>query len=128
MPVPDCRCTASLVVLVVQPGLPGAGRRAPGAARCPRTSDHDARRLLCLSRAGSDRARAWRPGRRDGMRAAGFEQAVEVASDVALEASLDLAWRLAVGHASGGVGACGGVVLQSGEHDRVQRAVEIAVA
>ena len=48
--------------------------------------------------------------------------------DVSLEAALDLAWGLAFGGAFGGVGAGSWVVLKSGEDDRVQGAVELAVA
>ena len=58
----------------------------------------------------------------------GFEDAEEVAGDVALQAALDLAGCLAFGGAAGGVGAGGGVMLEAGEHDGVQRAVELSVA
>jgi hypothetical protein len=87
-----------------------------------------ARRLLCLSRAVSDDSRARRARSCDRVRAGGLEQAEEVAGDVALEAAFDFARRLAFGRAPGRVGACGGVVLQAGEDDGVQRAVEVAVA
>ena len=62
------------------------------------------------------------------MWAGGFEDAKEPAGDVALEAALDFARRLAFGRAPGRVDAGGGVVLQAREDDRVQRAVEVAVA
>ena len=58
----------------------------------------------------------------------GFEDAVEVAGDIAFEAALDLAGCLAIGGAARGVGAGGGVVLEAGENDGVERAVEVAVA
>src|SRR5213592_316153 len=86
------------------------------------------RRLLCLSRAVSDDSRARRARSCDRVRAGSLEQAEEVAGEVALEAAFDLARGLAFGRAPGGVGAGGGVVLQAGEDDGVQRAVEVAVA
>jgi len=52
----------------------------------------------------------------------------DVALQAALEAALDLARGLALGGAPGGVGAGGGILLEAGEDDRVQRAVELAVA
>src|SRR5215213_9135556 len=49
------------------------------------------------------------------MRADGFEGAKKAASDVALQAALDLAGCLAFAGAASGVGARGGVVLETGE-------------
>src|SRR5690606_34923174 len=57
-----------------------------------------------------------------------LEDAEEVAGDVALEAALDVWVGLAFGPASFGVGACGGVVAESAEHDDVEGSVELAVA
>jgi hypothetical protein len=51
---------------------------------------------------------------------------VELAGDVALEATLDLPVRLAFGAPSFGVGA-GGVVAEPGKHDDVQGPVPRAV-
>ena len=56
-----------------------------------------------------------------------LELAVELAGDVALETPLDLAVGLAVGTSAFDVGLGGGVVSQAGQHDDVQRAVELAV-
>src|SRR3954454_14124064 len=79
------------------------------ATRCParqaRIPKAIERRLLCLSRAvsgGADPGWTRRLGR---VRAGGFEDAEEVAGDVALEATLDLARRLALGEPARGVGA-----------------------
>src|SRR4051812_34224625 len=85
-------------------------------------------RLLCLSMAGSGGAGARRARRGCGVRAGGFEDAEQAAGEVALEAALDLAWGFALGEAPRGVGAGGGVVLEAGERDGMQRAVELAVA
>jgi hypothetical protein len=52
---------------------------------------------------------------------------VEVAGDVALEASLDLAVGLSFGPSPFGVGAGGWVVVQACEDDDVDRSVELAV-
>src|SRR5688500_13394337 len=57
-----------------------------------------------------------------------FEVSVELTSDVALEAALDLAVGSAFGVASFGVGAGGGVVAEAAEGDDMQRAVELSVA
>ena len=58
----------------------------------------------------------------------GLEEAVEVSGGVALEAAFDFAGAASLGFAALGVGACGGVVAHAAEHDRVECAVELAVA
>ena len=57
-----------------------------------------------------------------------FEESEELAGDGSFQASFDFASTLSFGSASGSVGAGRGVVLQPGEHDRVQRPVELAIA
>jgi hypothetical protein len=58
----------------------------------------------------------------------GVECSVELAGDVALEATLDLVWGLALGGTAVDVGAGSGAVARPGEHDHVDGAVECAVA
>jgi hypothetical protein len=58
------------------------------------------------------------------LRVGGFEDAEQVA----LQAALDLARCLALREAAGGIDAGGRVVLQTAEHDGVQRAVELTIA
>ena len=57
-----------------------------------------------------------------------FEEAVEVAGDVALEAAAGFAWCLAFGDAAGDVGAGGFVAAGAGDDDGVQGAVQSPVA
>jgi len=57
-----------------------------------------------------------------------FEEAVETAGDVALEAAAGFAGGLAFGDAPGEVVAAGLVVAGAGEHHGVQRVVGVAVA
>ncbi len=57
-----------------------------------------------------------------------FELSEELAGDVALQAADDLAVGLAFGSSSFDVGAGGGVGAESGDHDDVDGAVELAVA
>jgi hypothetical protein len=57
-----------------------------------------------------------------------FEEAVEVAGEVALEAAVGFAACLAFLEASFDVGDCGGVCAFAGDEDHVQGSVEFAVA
>ena len=57
-----------------------------------------------------------------------FEQAIEAAGEVALEAAVGFASRLALGEAAFDVGDGRGVRPFAREEDHVQRAVEFAVA
>jgi hypothetical protein len=53
----------------------------------------------------------------------GLDELVDLAGDVAFKAAAGFALR----HASGEVGAAAGLPAESGEHDRVQRAVGLPV-
>src|SRR5918999_5898061 len=57
-----------------------------------------------------------------------LEQAEEVAGEGALEAADRLARALALAEAALDVGDCGRVLLAAADDDRVQRAVELAIA
>jgi hypothetical protein len=56
-----------------------------------------------------------------------LEELEQPAGEVALQAALDLPWRLALGGAAGDVGARLGVVGHARQHDRVQGPVELPV-
>lgn len=57
-----------------------------------------------------------------------LEEPEELPRDSSFQASFDFASALSFGRASGGVGAGRDVVLQPGEHHRVQGPVELAIA
>src|SRR3954463_14848007 len=58
----------------------------------------------------------------------GFEEAVDPAGDVALEAPFDFAWGSSFGGSARDVGAGLGVEAHARQHDGVQGSVELSVA